>query len=375
MSIDGEQDLRQRLDRAFGTIAPRPAPLDGAIRQGRAIRARRRAAAVTGVAVAAAAAVAVPVLLARHAAPTAMTHRPRHHTVTIHRPGSHAPAGLIAWGTIDGRRWGIRVTKPGAPPGGRGNQCVRVFGTLNCGPALTFSGPDPVALDSSGNRGAGASATAYAIGTAAADVTHLELRLTGGTVLTLHPVRVYGVRVIAFEAPSAAVVSVTAYSRHGEPVTSIPLHDPGGGLSFGAWLRPGQRGLPRITRVVASGRTAGIAWSLTVYQGPWGICVFASRPRIITGGCYVSPADLRPLGILGRGYQGGTDPPQLIWGTAPPRAAHVVVVMSDHSRARTRTVAVGSHRFWAVAVASMHLRPVRWLAYDGARRPAGSGRA
>ena len=370
MSIDGEQDLRQRLDRAFGAVTPRPAPVDGAIRQGRAIRTRRWAAAVTGVAVAAAAAVAVPVVLARHAAPSSVTPRPRHHTVTVHPPGPHAPAGLIAWGTIDGHHWGIRVTKPGAPPAGRGNQCIRVFGSLNCGPAMTFSGPDPVALDSSGSRGSGASAITYTDGTVAADVAHLELRLTGGTVLTLYPVRVYGVRAVGFQAPSAAVVSLTAYSRHGELATAIPLHDPSGGLYFGAWLRPGQQGLPRVTRVIGAGRTAGVAWRATVYQGPWGRCIFGGRLGLSAGGCDEHPSPLG-TGILGM-RSGGR--PQVIMGSAAPDVAHVVIVMSDGTRVRVRAVPVWNQRYFAFAVPGSRQQAVRWMAYDSARHPVGAGR-
>lgn len=371
MSIDGEQEIRQRLGRALGTVSAGPAPVDRAVRRGRAIRVRRRLGAAAGLAVVAAAAVAVPVLLHQQAAQHPVAPRPRHHAVTVHPPGPHAPAGLIAWGTIDGRHWGIRVTRPGAAPGGPGNQCVNVFGSTNCGPPMAYSGPDPAEFDG-GSRGTGPGATAFSYGPVAPDVTYLTVRLAGGQVLRLHPVRVYGVRAAGFQAPSADVVSLTAYFRHGEPATAIPLHQPDGGLYIGTWLRPGAQALPRLTRVIGAGTTAGTAWSVTVYQGPWGRCVFERRPAGTNGGCYGS-ARLPGPAILGKGYPGGGDPPQLIWGTAPPRAAHVVVVMSDHSRIRARTVAAGRYRFFAAAVASTHLRPVRWLAYDQARQAVGHG--
>ena len=50
MSIDDERGLCERLDRALETITPAPAPIDGAVRRGKAIKLRRRAAAAAGLA-------------------------------------------------------------------------------------------------------------------------------------------------------------------------------------------------------------------------------------------------------------------------------------------------------------------------------------
>ena len=50
MRIDDERDLHERLDRAFETITPRPAPVDGTVRRGKAIKGRRRVAAAVAVA-------------------------------------------------------------------------------------------------------------------------------------------------------------------------------------------------------------------------------------------------------------------------------------------------------------------------------------
>lgn len=54
MRTDDERDLRQRLDQAFETVNPHPAPVDGTVRRGRAMRVRRRVAAAVGVAAVAA---------------------------------------------------------------------------------------------------------------------------------------------------------------------------------------------------------------------------------------------------------------------------------------------------------------------------------
>lgn len=135
------------------------------------------------------------------------------------------------------------------------------------------------------------------------------------------------------------------------------------------WLRPGQAVLPRRSWRIGSGTTAGVSWAVDVCQGAWGYCVLDVFPDGNTSGCWDSPRQADGRGIMGQG--GG--PPQVIWGIAPPRATHVVVVMSDRSRVRVRTVAAGQTRYFAFAVASIRLRVTRWMAYDAARQAAGHG--
>jgi hypothetical protein len=72
--IDDEHDLRERLDRAFETINPRPAPVEGAVRRGKTIRLRRRVAAAVGAAAVGAAAIVA--IGGRRAGAGAARHRP-----------------------------------------------------------------------------------------------------------------------------------------------------------------------------------------------------------------------------------------------------------------------------------------------------------
>jgi H+/gluconate symporter-like permease len=68
--IDDERDLHEGLEAALEAISPHPAPIEGAIRRGKAIKGRRRAALAIGVAaVAVAGALAVPSLVHRTASP------------------------------------------------------------------------------------------------------------------------------------------------------------------------------------------------------------------------------------------------------------------------------------------------------------------
>ena len=114
MRINDERELHERLDAAFEAIIPRPAPIDGAVRRGKAIRIWRRAAMAAGAAAVVAIGVfAVPSLLHRSAAPAPVA--PVVPTpVTVQPPGPHSPPGLIASGTIDGQGWQFIAAKPGS---------------------------------------------------------------------------------------------------------------------------------------------------------------------------------------------------------------------------------------------------------------------
>ncbi len=275
MRIDDERDLHERLESAFSAITPRPAPIDGAVRRGKAIRVWRRAAVAAGAAAVVAIGVfAVPSLLHRSAAPGPVA-PVGPYTVTVQAPGPHSAPGLIALGTIDGQGWQFTAAKPGSAPG-RNEQ---FFTTSRAGvrgerghPAQHQRWPwttrNPVSFSA---LTCGPVQVQY--GAVQADVTYVAVRLDNGIVLILHPVTVYGVRAVAFAIPvGAGVAEATAYSRHGEIAAAIPFNDPSGVADFGVWLKPGQPGLARASGRIGSGTADGSAWSATAYLGPWGIC-------------------------------------------------------------------------------------------------------
>jgi hypothetical protein len=358
MSTGAEQDIAHRLDQMLGTITPRPAPVEHAMRQGRAIRTRRRMTVAAGLAVAAAVAVAVPAAL--HAGLLSKpVSRPKHHVVTVHPAGQHSN-GLIAYGTVDGKRWQIRAEKPGTGAASPADQCWVALNLEGCGNKFATSDPADLQAGSRGPTGA-------VYGPVAADVTYLRVALAGDEELTLHPVTAFGGRDVAFAAPTAIVTSVTAYSRAGEIATAIPLHTPDSSLTFATWLRPGRQGLPRATGLIGSGRVAGTAWSVTAYQGPWGRCLIVRDPKPSSTDC--------PAGA-GRGataisYTAGT-PFLGIWQVAAP-AAHVVITLTNGHSVRVPVVGVGTWRYFAFGLGK-GVRPVRWTAYGSDRQAVGSGR-
>lgn len=127
MRIDDERDLHGQLEAAFEAITPRPAPVDGAVRRGRAIKVRRRVAVAAGAAAVVAIGVfAVPSLLHQMAAPAPVSPaKAEPYTVTVQAPGPHSAPGLIASGTIDGRSWQFTAAKPGTGTPGPASRSSR----------------------------------------------------------------------------------------------------------------------------------------------------------------------------------------------------------------------------------------------------------
>lgn len=173
----------------------------------------------------------------------------------------------------------------------------------------------------------------------------------------------FGVREIGFAAPSGTVTAITAYSSQGELATAIPFRRAGQGFTVGNWLRPGQAGLPRVTRRIG----AGAGWSVTAYQGPWGRCLVTAGPRGESSDCLQGTA---ALGTRVFGWSAG--PPQVVIGSAAAPVAHVVVRLSDGSAVRAGVISVGGQKYFAFATHGS-ARPVRWLAYNAARQGIGRG--
>ena len=365
MIIGDENDLREQLNRTFEPVTPSPAPIEDAVRRGRAIRGRRRAGAVASLAVVAAVAVAVAVQPVQHSA-RATSPASGRYTATVHVPSPNAPAGAIAYGTVNGQWWELVASQPGTDGAGRGQQLVTAsgaaFGSSEVADVEPPFAPDPsspVALTAlqSGT-------TQCQFGAVAADVSYVTVRLGNGIVLTLHPVTVFGTRVVAFAAPAGTeIVSATAYSGHGEISTAIPFNDPIGGASFGLWLKPGQHQPARFSGRVGSGTFDGKAWSATAYVGPWGLCVVDGSDGGVSGSSCVPV--LSGLGTSVMFWTAGT--PEVASGSAATQVTRLVVTQPDGTTTQIRPVKVGGQKFFAFAMSAGH-KKVRWAAYDSSGR-------
>jgi hypothetical protein len=358
VSIDDERDLYERLDLAVGAITPREAPVDRAMRRGRGIWLRRRAAVAAGVAAVVAAGVAVPSL--RHAA---TEHPAASYSATVRPPGPHSPPGLIASGTVNGQRWQIVAGQPGTGGAARGQQIFLASGpALDSGsvstsvPTAPLKSKDPVVF-----LALSCGPTQVQFGELRPDVSSVKIRLGNGSTLTLHPATVWGVRMVAFAIPMGApVVSATAYSAHGEIATAIPWNEPGQMASFALWLRPGQHGPARASGFIGSGSYRGSTWSATAYMGPWGVCLEAGAAGSSASSC-MGATSMSDLGTNTLLWSDG--PTAVAVGSAGASVARVVVTAPGGKTTTVHPAAMGAFRFFAFPL-GQGPKAWKWTAYD-----------
>jgi hypothetical protein len=365
-------ELRESLDEAMRAVIPGEPPVDAAMRRGKAIRRRRRVtAAASAVAVAVIAAVGYPAVTHWRAlqAPPPVTHG-RHVVVTDVPPARGAAAGLIASGVIGKESWQVLVGRPGTIGAAQDQQCLYTRGSAfaeggtgnastaqDCGPVLT-PGTDPVTF-----TGGSAGPNQAQVGAVAADVRYVVVRLDDGQQLKLIPVRVYGIRLVAFAAPLATVASATAYLDNGQYLTAISPSLPDGLSTFVKWLRPGQPVPPRATAVIASGTTDGHAWSVTAYVGPWGTCFGLGGESWCTATVPMTTAG-------GVGDAGNS--PRFVYGSPAPSVSYLIVRLAGGGSFRVGVVPVGGEKLFAFALGKGQTLG-RWTAYDATGNQVSSG--
>jgi hypothetical protein len=202
------------------------------------------------------------------------------------------------------------------------------------------------------------------LGAVRAGVSDVRVFFGNGTVLTLHPVTVYGDRAVAFAAPVGVdIVRTVAYSRTGEIAAAIPLNLPGRASYFGSWLTPGERTAASVSGTIGSGTINGVAWSASAYLGPWGICI----ENMAGGGCVPPGTRLGTGEVLVSPNHGLVQ----IDGSAAAAVTRLAV-SAGRTTVQVRPVSVGGLKFFALAVPAFS-GSVRWVAYDAAGRVVASG--
>ena len=164
-------------------------------------------------------------------------------------------------------------------------------------------------------------------------------------MLTLHPVKVYGGRAVAFAVPLGAPVDdAIGHLTSGSSQAAIPFNEPGGISVFNLWQGNGESGPQPASGRIGSGTFAGHAWSATVYQGPWGVCVIAGG-----GGTRAidPPAGHRRRPGHGGLVLDGRGTPAVAVGSAAPRVVRVVVTQPGGKTTQVPLVTVGSGKFFA----------------------------
>ena len=279
-----------------------------------------------------------------------------------------ASFGVIASGTIDGRSWRLDARAPGTHGVSAEQEIVGIsgpgwghVGMYQDVPALHAPSAVPVTF-----TGIASPLAQAQYGAIRDDVSYVKVRLSDGGVLTVHPVTLFGVRVVGFAIPAAQeITEAIAYSRDGEIAVAIPFNDPGGMAYFGNWLRPGQQAGPRGSRLIGSGTFTAPAplgrqpWSATAYTGPWGVCVKAASGGITRVGCVTDTSGPGPrllFATIGAW--------QVHCGVATPAVTRIVVRRPDGSSVQVRLVTVGDQKFFAFLVSGA-AGTLSWTAYDG----------
>jgi hypothetical protein len=343
VSIQDERELRGRLGALLDGVAPGPAPVSQAVRRGRGIRVRRWIGAAAGLAVIVAGAAVVPALLQAH---TATPAAPLHYKVTVTKLGSSAAGGIIGAGTIGTEHWRVVLDRS------LGDGCEVAAYVLTCGDA--YGSP------ASGRAVSLASSSAYdtqfEIGTVGAGVTRVAIQLSNGAVLNLRPVTAAGLRWVAVAAPLRTIRRAVSYAGDSEYRYAIPYANDGV-AEFSTWLRPGQAGLPRVTKAVGAGDLDGVAWHAAVGVGPWGYCAsfingsscFATTtvPRLLSAGQIVHSLACGPLSD-GRGKNDGASAGVM---AVPPDVKDVVLRFAGGGRLRLAAIAVAGTRVLGYAIA------------------------
>ena len=358
MSIEDEQEIRERLG-LLGTVEVSPPPYLTAVSRGKSVRLRRRAFVAAGVAAAVVLGVLVP-RLAWHVGQAGPV-TPRY-DVTVHQPGPGSPPGQVAWGTINGKRWQIRVVAQQ----GLSNGCTIIGQDLECVPGGIGASPRQVNFTS-----AMSGDTQFQLAAVGTDVTRVAVTLGNGAELWLRPTILDGERWVAFAAPTRLAVSrAVSFGGVRELGYAIPYNG-ASGAQFVDWLHPGQRGAARAAYRIGSGTLGGASWSSWAYAGPWGVCVAGVGGA---GWCAPTTAAIRPSGVV-TSYVTCSPGTQGVWFAAVAQSAVATVrfSLSDGGSLRVRAVGIaGGDKAYAFAVAN-GVRLVSWTALDAAGKQVGTG--
>jgi hypothetical protein len=356
VSIKDEQEIRERLS-MLGNVEVSPPPYLTAVRRGKSVRRRRRAFAAAGAAAVVILGVLVPRLMPHVGQLALVTY-----DVTVHQPVSGSPSGEVAWGTINGKRWQLRVKAQQ----GLSNGCTFFGQDVQCVPGEASASPDQVSFVY-----AMSGSTQFQLAAVGAEVTKVAVTLGNGTELTLRPTMVDGKRWVGFAAPTRLAVSqAVSFAGTRELGYAIPYNG-ASGAQFVAWLRPGQRGTARASYRIGAGTLAGKHRSSWAYVGPWGVCVEGVGG---SGWCAASPADIRPDNSP-TSYFTCSSGSQGVWfaAAAQPSVVRVRFGLSDGRSLSVAAVRIaGGGRAYAFAVPS-GVRLRIWDAYNAAGRLVGVG--
>lgn len=368
MNTLDEQDIRARLQDTLDSIEPAAVPAGAIASRARRIRWERRAgtAAVLAIMVGAGAVLPGLHLTARTASPDGLVQVSKPPLASIRK-------GVIATGRTAGQRWTITLTHE--------------HGIVASAPGMTAvlaraAGRNPVNFAS--GYGGPHGRLLMAVGGVRQDVTSVTVKLSGGALLRLFPVRWDRKLWVSAVLPRQQVITdIVAYGHAGELGHAVPYApDSLSGFRVEKWLAPGQSGPSRSSTrlpflLAGDGAHSHIGGRVVVRDGPWGRCISSGDKHAapICGPRAVQ--ELRPgqtladLDCSGNpAYQGHPEYEYCVVQAAP-EVSRIRIRLSDGSVHNIRPVMAGSSRYLAFLLSQVTV--VRWTTFDAAGHQLGTG--
>ncbi|ACU69223.1 hypothetical protein Caci_0270 [Catenulispora acidiphila DSM 44928] len=339
---DGEAQDGEGLFADLGHFETGAIPVDATVRQGRAIRTRRRVIGSGMLAIAAALSIGVPVAIAGGGSSAAgaasgpdgvyaaVSSGPRitvNPTPLVHGKGQFS-------GAVDGKKWSIG------------------FDNKNCYDILWACGSQT--LDPSTKYGTlGVNATVgntddYTLFTQR-DVASVTVVLQDGEVLHLETVPVNGTPVVLFALPPGLGVSkIVLFDGNGAQLGfSAPFTIKGSFSAQGRWYKPGETPPPAAGPVeLARGTMGGDQIVMTAYTGPSGPCIVSVLGSTSNADC-IHTGTITGSSIDRNGGVG-----EAASGLVAPNIARLQLDFADGTNVPVPVKSLGGYRFFAYIVPS-----------------------
>ncbi|WP_194893942.1 hypothetical protein [Catenulispora pinisilvae] len=280
---DPEED---QLFTDLGRFQTGAIPVDAVLRQGKAIRRRRRVVGSGLVATAAALTIAVPVALAGGSGrAVSAASGPR---IVVNQPVVSGSDGFQFSGMFDGKKWSLKLL----PSCGFGQSLPNG----DCMAMMTGVPPvtTPVDLSVDDVKGPGSDYYFYAL-EYGPETAYAVVTLGTGEQVTVPGIDVDSThRTAWFPAPPSTPISkIVAYRKDGTEIGQTPdwgkdIADP---EILATWYRPdGTLMYPAPNVEVAKGTTGGVDWSIEVTLGKTGRCFLYRIGSVPTTVCPASGA-------------------------------------------------------------------------------------
>jgi len=334
-----DQAAAEELFEDLGRFETGTAPVDAVLRQGRAIRARRRVVGSGALAVGAALAIAIPLAVSRGGSGSGATGAAGSDAkvyaatssggrVTVNPATVSHGMGHFS-GSVDGKAWSVAFDN---------KHCDAIASTWFCGYPGPWASPDDFAHLTVAATGPYNYTLLMPRNVARAAVT-----LQSGEVLSIEAVPFGDTSVALFVLPAGdGVGKLDLFDAHGSELAfSFPFNAASRWSAPGRWYKPGEQPSPALAPVeLLRTQTDSGEYVATANVGPSGPCVVTRTPAGSVADC----TDFQPItGSLAS----GTQPPV---GRVGANVDHLQLGFTDGTKAPVTIKSIGGYRFYSYSV-------------------------